>query len=236
MKSKHFVSLSVSVVFAVLATTGLLIYFGQGNHVIDHTHAWFGILFVTAAVFHIINNWASIVGYTKNRRTGSIQKEFVVPALVAVVFAAGIGFDLPVFSKLANAGKELMRGPKPKKAPMAQTKVDSIARAVELAYTTAYNAADTAALAAVLPPKTATLTQAGTVLSGKDIQLNLLKQPAEKLTAHVTGTEALEDQLIIVRGTATSTLNTSPTVFMHVLREQDKQWRIVAAQWAHPTL
>lgn len=236
MKSKNLVSLSVSVVFAVLATTGLLIYFGQGNHIIDHTHAWFGILFVTAAVFHIVNNWASIIGYTKNRRTGSIQKEFVLPALIAVVFAAGIGFDWPVFEKLANAGKDLVRGPKPKKESMAQTKIDSIARAVELAYTTAYNASDTAALAVVLPPKTATLTQAGTVLSSKDIQLNLLKQPTEKLTATVTNAEALDDQLIIVRGTATSTLNASPTVFMHVLREQDKKWRIVAAQRAYPAL
>lgn len=236
MKSKNLVSLSVSVVFAVLATTGLLIYFGQGNHVIEHTHAWFGILFVTAAVFHIINNWASIVGYTKNRRTGSIQKEFVLPALIAVVFAAGIGFDWPVFEKLANAGKELVRGPKPKKEPMAQTKVDSIARAVELAYTTAYNAADTAALAVVLPAKTVTLTQAGTLLTGQEIQANTLSESAGKLTASVTNAEALDDQLIIVRGTTTATPNTSPTVFMHVLREQDKKWRIVAAQRAHPAL
>lgn len=236
MKSKNLVSLSVAVVFAVLATTGLLIYFGQGTHVVEHTHAWFGILFVTAAVFHIVNNWASLVGYTKNRRTGSIQKEFILPFLIVAVFAAGIGFGWPVFEKLANAGKDLMRGPQPKKEPIAQTKVDSIARAVELAYTTAYNAADTAALAAVLPAKTVTLTQAGTLLTGKEIQANALSELAEKLTASVTSAEALDDQLIIVRGTTAATLNASPTVFMHVLREQDKKWRIVAAQRAYPSV
>lgn len=237
MKSKNLVSLSVSVVFFVLATTGLLIYFGQGNHVIDHTHAWFGILFFVAAVFHIVNNWSSITAYTKNRRTGSIQKEFILPAVIAVVFAAGIGFDLPVFSKLANFGKGLFRGEKPRRGPMAQTTVDSIAKAVEMAYIDAYNKADTAALATVLPAKTTVTTQAGTMLSGLDIQQNLLKQTtAEKLTAKVDKAETIADQVLLVRGTSTSTATTTPTVYTHILKEQDKKWQIVAAQQAYPAV
>ncbi|MCY7359767.1 MAG: DUF4405 domain-containing protein [Rudanella sp.] len=42
----------------VLSITGLQIYFGQGNHFVEHTHAWFGVLFFSAAVFHILNNWS----------------------------------------------------------------------------------------------------------------------------------------------------------------------------------
>ena len=237
MKSKNLVSLSVAVIFFVLATTGLLIYFGQGSHIIDHTHAWFGILFFMAAVFHIVNNWSSIVGYTKNRRTGGIQKEFVAPAIVAVVFAAGIGFDLPVFSQLANAGKNLVRGDKPRRESMPQALVDSIANDVEIAYTNAYNKGDTAALAAVIPHKTIMLTQAGTMLTGLDLQQNSLKKaPGEMVKTKVDNAEAIEDWLIVVRGTSTSTLATSPTVYMHLLREQDKQWRIVAAQRAYPAV
>ena len=72
MKSKNLVSLFVAAIFLVLATTGLLIYFGQGSHIVDHTHAWFGMLFVTAAIFHIVNNWSSLEGYSRNRRTGSL--------------------------------------------------------------------------------------------------------------------------------------------------------------------
>ena len=237
MKSKNLVSLSVAAVFFVLAITGLLIYFGQGNHIIDHTHAWFGILFFAASVFHIVNNWSSLTAYTKSRRTGSIQKEFVIPALIVIIFAAGIGFDVPVFNKLANFGKGLFRGEKPRRGPMAQTTADSIAKAVETAYVDAYNKADTAALATVLPAKTTVMTQAGTMLSGLDIQLNLLKQTTpEKLTTKVDKAETLADQILLVRGTATSTATTTPTVYTHVLKEQDKKWQIVAAQQAYPSV
>ena len=237
MKSKNLVSLSVAIIFFVLALTGLLIYFGQGSHLIDHTHAWFGILFFIAAVFHIVNNWSSIVAYTKNRRTGSIQKEFVAPAIVAAIFAAGIGFDVPVFDKLANAGKNLVRGGKPRGGPMPQAAVDSIARAVEMAYATAYSKGDTAALSTVMPIKTALLTEAGTLLSGSDMQKNILSRPApETITTKVDRATALDDRLIVVHGTTTTTASTSPSVFTHVLREQDRQWRIVAAQRAYPSV
>lgn len=237
MKSKNLVSLSVAIIFFVLATTGLLIYFGQGSHIVEHTHAWFGILFVTAATFHIVNNWSSLVGYTKARRTGAIQKEFVAPALVAAIFAAGIGFGVPVFDKLANAGKNLMRGDKPRRESMPQATVDSIARSVETAYATAYSKGDTAALAAIMPVKTTVLTEAGTRLHGADIQQNLLKRTApEVLKNKVDNAEALDDHLIIVHGTSTNSAATTPSVYTHVLREQDKKWRIVAAQRAYPTV
>lgn len=127
MKSKNLVSLSVAAVFAVLSVTGLLIYFGQGNHTIDHTHAWFGILFFSAAVFHIVNNWASLKGYSTSRKTGAIQRELILPAVIVLVFVVGIAADLPVFKDLANAGKKAF-GPKREKREMAKTTIDSIAR------------------------------------------------------------------------------------------------------------
>ncbi|MCY7351399.1 MAG: DUF4405 domain-containing protein [Cytophagaceae bacterium] len=114
MKKKNLVSLSVALVFLTLSTTGLLIYFGQGSHAVEHIHAWFGVLFVGAAVFHILNNWSSLKSYAQERRSGKFQKEFFFPALITVVFAAGIGFDVPPFGALANAGKALFRDePKP---------------------------------------------------------------------------------------------------------------------------
>ena len=237
MKSKNLVSLFVAAIFFVLAITGLLIYFGQGSHIVDHTHAWFGILFVTAAVFHIVNNWSSLKGYTKNRRTGGIQKEFIIPTVVAAVFAAGIGFDIPVFDKLANAGKNLMRGDKPKDGPMPQAKIDSIANSVETAYASAYSKGDTAALAVILPAKTTILTEAGTLLHGSDIQQNLVKQVTkEAIKTKVDNAEALDDHLIVVRGTSTTSGTTTSSVYTHLLKEQDKKWQIIAAQRAYPSV
>lgn len=115
MKSKNLVSLSVALVFLGLSVTGLLIYFGFKAHAVDHIHAWFGILFVAAAVFHIVNNWSSISAYTKDRKTGGIRREFTIPALFALVFAGGIGFDVPPFNALANMGKRVLGGGQPKK-------------------------------------------------------------------------------------------------------------------------
>ena len=128
MKSKNLVSLSVAAVFAVLSITGMLIYLGQGNHTIDHTHAWFGVLFFGAAIFHIINNWPSLKGYSKDRKTGSIRRELVLPGLVVSLFVAGIALDWPVFKDLANAGKKAFRPEKPKKETLSKSTIDSIAR------------------------------------------------------------------------------------------------------------
>ncbi|GAB4044220.1 DUF4405 domain-containing protein [Spirosoma litoris] len=237
MKSKNLVSLFVATIFFVLAITGLLIYFGQGSHIVDHTHAWFGILFFIAAVFHIVNNWSSLVGYTKNRRTGAIQKEFVLPAIIVVIFAAGIGFDVPVFDKLANAGKNLFRGDRPQGGSMPQPKVDSIANAVETAYATAYTKGDTGTLATIMPVKTALLTEAGTILSGSDVQKNILKRTGPEVVKNkVDRAEALDDHLILVYGTSTNSTTTTPSVYTHLLKEQNKKWQIIAAQRAFPAV
>lgn len=115
MKSKNLVSLSVALVFFALSVTGVLIYLGFKNHAVDHIHAWFGILFVAAAAFHIVNNWPSITAYSKDRRTGGVRRELMVPAVVTLLFAGGIGFDIPPFSALANLGKPVLRGTRPKK-------------------------------------------------------------------------------------------------------------------------
>jgi len=130
MKKKNLVSLMVAAVFTVLSVTGLLIYFGQSNHTVDHTHAWFGMLFFTAAVFHIVNNWSSLKGYSTDRRTGGLKRELVVSALVVVVFVGGIAADLPVFKDLANAGKKVFGPARPEKRGLSKTVIDSIARQV----------------------------------------------------------------------------------------------------------
>ncbi len=128
MKSKNLVSLSVAAVFTVLSITGLLIYLGQGNHFVEHTHAWFGVLFVGAAVFHIINNWSSIKGYSTDRKTGGIKRELILPVAVVALFVAGTAFDWPVFKDLANAGKQAFGPKREKKEGLSKTAIDSIAR------------------------------------------------------------------------------------------------------------
>jgi hypothetical protein len=228
MKSKNLVSLSVALVFLVLSVTGLLIYFAQGSHAVEHIHAWFGILFVGAAVFHIVNNWSSLKGYTKDRRTGGIRREFVLPLLVALVFTVGIAIDLPVFGKLANAGKTLVWGNKPRGGPMAQTAVDSVARVVETAYANACSAGDTAALSTVFSKNATVWTGSGEVRASDAL-------PKGKVVNSVQRAMAMDDNVIVVHGTSTRAVPAETVVFTHVLKRQENAWQIVAAQLASPS-
>lgn len=244
MNSKNLVSLSVAVVFGVLAVTGLLIYFAQGGHIVDHIHAWFGILFTAAAVFHIVNNWLSLKAYARERRTGRIRREFVAPTLLAVLFVAGIGFDWPVFGKLANAGKELVRGPRPKPQPLAQPTADSIAQAVEMAYGRAVSTGDTAALKPLLAEALVLMTADGQRLTRADFLADVLKghpkaiTPAGGQPASTVGKRLLvtpvDDNLLLVNGNLTQPdAGTNPIqtrYYTHLLKKQRDTWQITAGQ------
>ena len=234
MKAKNVVSLSVAAVFAVLSITGLLIYFGQGNHIVDHTHAWFGMLFFAAAVFHIVNNWSSIKAYSVNRKAGGVRRELIVPVLIAGLFTVGIAADWPVFKDLANAGKKLFPHEKEEKEELSQAAIDSIARRVVADYTAAINTGDTAAFAKTIGDHATISSEAGVVISGDEL-LKLLKASADadKLTARVDHATALDDRLIVAHGTAVRPNPTGSMVqFTHVLQEQDLHWRVTVVQMA----
>jgi hypothetical protein len=85
MKKKNLVSLSVAAIFLVLGTTGILLYLKQKPHYVEMTHTIFGLLFVTFAIFHIVNNWGSLRAYAKDRQAGGIRKELLLVSGVAVV-------------------------------------------------------------------------------------------------------------------------------------------------------
>lgn len=232
MKTKNLVSLSVALAFLVLAVTGVLIYFGQGSHPVEHTHAWFGMLFVLAAVFHIVNNWSSITAYSRDRRTGGIKKEFVIPAVLAVVFAAGIATDLPGFNKLANAGKSLFRGERPKRGgPLTQSAADSIGRLTEATFGKALNTGDTAVMAGVMAPTATLWSETGALAKAPQIG----KAPLEGVQwiSNVVRVDPVGDQVMVIYGT----LN-HPSVadqfyrFTHVLKQDEGKWRIVGGQMA----
>ncbi len=82
MKNKNLISLTVAIAFLILATTGILLYVKQKAHFIEMTHTIFGLLFISFAIFHILNNWDSIKAYSKDRKSGSIKKELVFASFI----------------------------------------------------------------------------------------------------------------------------------------------------------
>ncbi len=82
MKSKNLISLTLAFAFFILGTTGILLYIKQKAHFIEMTHAIFGLLFISFAIFHFTNNLNSIKAYSKDKNSGSIKKELIVASLI----------------------------------------------------------------------------------------------------------------------------------------------------------
>lgn len=110
MKNKNLISLTVAIAFFLLATTGILLYMKQKAHFIEMTHTIFGLLFISFAVFHIINNWDSIRAYSKDRKSGSIKKELVVASLITgIILVLSV---TEVLEPIAEFGKIFASGGK----------------------------------------------------------------------------------------------------------------------------
>lgn len=118
MKRKNIISLSVAFAFLSLSITGILLYIKQKAHAVEITHTIFGLIFVGFAIFHIVNNWSSITGYSKTRTSdktpSKFKKEFIIAFLVFGVVLAGTASE--ILEPVAEAGKFLA----PKRPPRAE--------------------------------------------------------------------------------------------------------------------
>lgn len=112
MKKKNFISLTIVFAFMVLSISGILLWVKQKAHPIEMAHTIFGLTFVGFAIFHIINNWDSITGYSKSKKTGSIQKEFIIAGIIALALLVGALTE--VLEPVAEFGRIFAKGGKPK--------------------------------------------------------------------------------------------------------------------------
>lgn len=113
MKRKNIISLSIAFAFLSLSITGILLYVKQKAHAVEITHTVFGLIFVGFAIFHIVNNWSSITGYSKERKSGKFQKEFIIAGLIFGIVLLGTASEF--LEPVAEAGKFL--APKRPKRP-----------------------------------------------------------------------------------------------------------------------
>ena len=113
VKKKNIISLSVAFAFLSLSITGILLYIKQKAHAVEITHTVFGLIFVGFAIFHIINNWSSITGYSKEKKSGKLQKEFTIAGLVFGLVLVGTVTE--VLEPVAEAGK-FFAGKRPPRA------------------------------------------------------------------------------------------------------------------------
>jgi Domain of unknown function (DUF4405) len=123
MKKKNLISLTVAFAFLALSITGILLFIKQKPHFVEITHTLFGLLFVGFAIFHIINNWSSIVGYSKERKTGKLQKEWIVAASIFGVIL--IGGVTELLEPVAEAGRIFAAKRPPRAEQLSFIKVET---------------------------------------------------------------------------------------------------------------
>jgi hypothetical protein len=122
MKSKNLISLTLAFAFFILGTSGILLYIKQKAHFIEMTHAIFGLLFISFAIFHFSNNWNSIKTYSKDKNSGSIKKELIVASLiVGIILILSV---TEVLEPVAEFGRIFApkRGPRPSQGVNFQEK------------------------------------------------------------------------------------------------------------------
>jgi Domain of unknown function (DUF4405) len=132
MKRKNIISLSVAFAFLSLSITGILLYIKQKAHAVEITHTIFGLIFVGFAIFHIVNNWSSITGYSKEKKSGKFQKEFIIAFLVFGVVLAGTASE--ILEPVAEAGRIFApkRPPRPEKLSFEEVKTNQDSKGAAL--------------------------------------------------------------------------------------------------------
>lgn len=123
MKNKNLISLTIGFAFLAMSITGILLYIKQKSHAIEITHTVVGLLFVGFAIFHISNNWSSITGYSKSKKTGKIQKEFIWAGFIALLVT--IGGLTEVLEPVAEVGKLFASGKKGANRPPSLAEVET---------------------------------------------------------------------------------------------------------------
>jgi hypothetical protein len=118
------ISVLVSVSFLILVLSGVMLFVSPPGRVANWTnwtllglrkndwgglHIWFGAVFLTVAVVHLILNWRPLVSYFKSRPTRRVgfRWEWAVALVLCGVVYAGIRAGVPPFSSLLAFNEEI---------------------------------------------------------------------------------------------------------------------------------
>ena len=125
MNKKKLVSLGIAAVFLALGTTGLLLYLVQHNKPTKVIHTTFGLFFVAVAMFHIVNNWGSLVSYVKDKGVFRLNKETLLVLVLAAGSVVGAGLMLPPFEFIEEFGEKLRSGERPRTPRISFTRIET---------------------------------------------------------------------------------------------------------------
>lgn len=85
---RHYATAFATALFAVIAVSGVMMFFHLQDGFVKSAHEWLGLVFVVAAAFHVVRNWGPFVTLMKKTRTLAIV---AVTLAIAGIFIASAG-------------------------------------------------------------------------------------------------------------------------------------------------
>jgi len=136
------------VTFALIVATGIVLFFVPPGRIANWTgwtfagllksqwqalHIWFSIVFLAAAVVHIVLNWRPLVRYFQDRarRKFSFRWQWALPVGVCVLIGWGAGAGLPPFGSLIDLQEDFKQR---YDTPVEESKVELPAHAELLTF------------------------------------------------------------------------------------------------------
>ena len=105
-------TITLSIAFAVLLITGVLLYATPYNYFVGSLHIWGAVLFLVCIVLHIKNN-AKTYKHHMQKRPGKWAMGLAIFGIIPLVI--GLMFNLPPISTVATFGYDLKKSSEPDK-------------------------------------------------------------------------------------------------------------------------
>jgi hypothetical protein len=103
---RSWVSIGLITALAGMAITGVLSYVQAYSESIAGIHTWFGIAFIFLMVFHLRNNFKTLINYVRQHK----GRQFLSLSITAgLVITVGVLLALPPFSPVLEFGKNLRK-------------------------------------------------------------------------------------------------------------------------------
>lgn len=142
---RRFISLLLTIAFAVLSLSGIVMYIAPPGRVANWTnwtlmgltktqwgeiHTIFSILFVTSGITHLVYNWQVLISYLKDRmrQTYRLKAELLIAAVVCCICLFGAVFHVPPFGTVTDVGEaiKLSWEDTADKAPVPHTELKTV--------------------------------------------------------------------------------------------------------------
>jgi Domain of unknown function (DUF4405) len=105
-------TITLSIAFAVLLITGVLLYATPYNYFVGSLHIWGAVLFLACIAIHIKNN-AKVYKNHMQKRSGKWAMGLAISGIIPLVI--GLTFNLPPISSVATFGYNLKKSAEPDK-------------------------------------------------------------------------------------------------------------------------